>query len=390
MSSFLKKLHLEFNPFEPAASGVPVGGDHWIPPSWCSMVRQKLTQVAQGQGVKALAIAGEYGSGKTYLLRWLHTVELPRQRIRPYYFDNPGVQFYDLANSLLRQVGRKDFAKCIWELAAIHVGTYQRSLFSRGYEEYLAGYRTRKRPSILADLQDAIKKAEITADEEIAHRLAMIVADTPSKPYFEYRDFIAGKRDTLVAEGEEAPYFNAILKTLRLGAGIEAVAFLIDEFEEVSLQKRLTRREAHDYLATLKRLINLTQGENLWLIAGMTPDAVQKTKMLEPALWERFTAEGQFQLEVPPLDADEATELVRHRLKGARAEKSAPPSPLFPFSDDFAKKLTPATISNPRRLVKVCFYAVSRAQKVSLPFTDEYMQDIENKAYPALQGGDQP
>jgi type II secretory pathway predicted ATPase ExeA len=379
-----KKLGLAFNPFEPTASGAPVGTDLWLPPSWSTSIKQKLAQLGQGHGVKAIAISGEYGSGKTYILRWLQTEELPRLRIRPFYFDNPGIQFYDLANSLLRQVGRKDFAKSLWELAAIHVGPYQRSLFARGYEEYLASSRSsRRRPTILVDLQEAIKKSEITADDEIAHRLAMIVADTPSKPFFEYRDFIAGKRETLVAEGEEAPYFNAVLKTLRLGAGIDAVAFLMDEFEEISLQKRLTRREAHDYLVTLKRLINLTQGENLWLIVGMTPDAVQKTKMLEPALWERFTADGRFLFEVPPLTAEEAVELVRRRLRAAR--EGEVPNPLFPFAEDFAAGLSPATISNPRRVIKVCFYALSSIQKASMPLTADYMREIEKKAYPTFQ-----
>ena len=88
---------------------------------------------------------------------------------------------------------------------------------------------------ILGKLQGAILKAGICDDEEIAHRLARIVAETPTRPYFEYRDFVAGKRDTLVAEGEEAPYFGAIIRTLRLAGGIRAVVFLIDEFEEVIL-----------------------------------------------------------------------------------------------------------------------------------------------------------
>lgn len=384
MSTLNRRLGLEFNPFEPAASGAPLINDLWLPESWKQKFEQVLRPLSQGQGTKAFAISGEYGSGKTYILQWLYRHALPRRRIKPFYFDNPGVQFYDLANSLLRQVGRKDFAKYIWELAAPHVNEYQRSFFLRGFEEYLAARRnSRGKQTVPSDLQDAIQKSGITNDEEIAHRLALIVTDTPIKPYFDYRDFIAGQRQSLVAEGEEAPYFKALLKTLQLAGSVDAVAFLIDEFEEISLQKRLTRREAHDYLATLKRLINLTQSENLWLIVTMTPPAVQTTQMLEPALWERFTGQGQYQFEIPPLKAEEAVDLVKFRLDSARPEGSSQSNSLFPFPESFASAFRPATFSTPRTLIKVCFYAISEVGSRPVPFTLDYLRDIEKKLYPA-------
>lgn len=388
MPTSLKHLGLKFNPFEPSASGAPIDGDLWLPSSWQDQLQHSLDLLAQGQGVKAVVIAGGYGSGKTYILQWLYRHELPKRRIKPFYFDNPGVHFYALANTLLRQIGRKDFAKCLWELAALHVSGYQRSLFAHGFEEYLAAQQTgRRRPDIAADLQRAIREADVTSDEEIAYRLARIVTETPTKPYFEYRDFVAGTRNTLVAEGEEAPYFRAILKTLRLAAGIDAVAFLIDEFEEISLQKRLTRREAHDYLATLKRLINLTQSEDLWLVVAMTPDAAEKTRELEPALWERFTGEGQYFFEIPPLETADAISLVKHRLNTARVEDPALTNELFPFPNKLDRMLSPATLSSPRRLTKVCFFAISNAAEADpLPFMDKYLHTIESKVYPPLEG----
>ncbi len=385
----LERLKLKFNPFEPAASGAPLGDDLWLPESWKERLRSLLDSLENSRGVKAIAISGEYGSGKSYILQWLNRQELPNRRIKPFYFDNPGVHFYDLANSLLRQIGRKDFAKYLWELVSPHI-THQLTLFERGYEDYLRSRPTRnEQEEILSELQNGIRKAEITSDEEIAYCLARLIADTPKKPYFEYRDFVAGKKQSaLVAEREEAPYFAAILKTMRLGAGIEAVAFLIDEFEEVSLQKRLTRRDAHDYLATLKRLINLATTENFWLIVAMTPQAVEITDELEPAFWERFVADGEYQFELPPLSGPEAVELVKHRLKSARLDGVKVSSDLFPFPEEIENVIAPATLSNPRRLIKVCSYAIGESDsKTSVPFSDEYLQGIENKAYPKLESG---
>jgi len=389
MANSLKRLGLEFIPFEPAASGAPVGIDLWLPSSWSSQLTQLLTPLTQGKGVKALAVAGEYGSGKSYILQWLHRQWFPEQRIKPFYFDNPDVHFYALANNLLRQVGRKDFAKCLWELAAPYVGDYQQSLFARGYEAYLAAQKSGRRSlNLSADLQSALIKAGVTSDEEIAIRLAQIVLETPKKPYFEYRDFIAGRRDSYVAEKEEVRYFGAILKTLRLAAGINAVAFLIDEFEEISFQKSLSQREAHDYLITLKHLIDLTEGEDLWLVVGMTPDAVEKTRSLVPQLWSRFTSQGRYLFTVQPPSEKDAIELVKHRLESARIKDFKAPNELFPFPDDFATALRRTTISSPRWLVQLCFRAISDFKGKPLPFSHAYLQDIENKMQPLPEGGE--
>ncbi len=384
--SLLKKIGLKYNPFEPSASGAPVGGPLKLPSTWLERLREIINRLSSGRGVTTLAISGEYGSGKTYILQWLYRELLPEKRIKAFYFDNPGVQFYDLANYLLRQIGRKNFAKSLWELVSNHITGYQRDLFKKGYEAYLENYNRGEQSKILNKLQTGILKAGVTEDDEIAFRLARIVAETPSQPYFEYQDFISGQRKALVAEKEEARYFGAILKTLRLSSGIDKVAFLIDEFEEVSLQKRLTRRGAHDYLATLKRLINLTQTEKLLLVIAMTPDSVSKTSELEPSLWERFTKEGKFYFEIPPLETNDAFEIIKNRLESARLEGFSPPgdNPLYPFSKDMLKGLKPSTMGSPRRLIKTCFYAIVHVEtNTVLPFNSKYIDKIENTAYPA-------
>lgn len=388
-------LDLAFNPFEPAASGPPIG----IPLSPSGPLESRLRDLVQtltrARGPKVIVILGDYGAGKTCLLQWLHDDLLPEHRIRPYYFDNPGVHFYALANTLLRTIGRKDFAKFIWELAGPYVQTpYQQNLFRTSFEEYLsAESRPTRRPrqEIAAPLQAAIMAAGVTADEQIAHCLARIVTDAVRKPYFEYRDFLPRATDSLVAEAEEAPYFGAILKTLSRGSGAAATAFLLDEFEEIGLQKRLTKRAAHDYLSTLKRLINLTQKEDnpFWLFLSMTPDAYRTTCDLETGLQQRFT-EHDGVLRIEPLQPDDITALIRSRLDAARPR--TPENPLrpclFPFPDDLP--FSPATRANPRRLVKVCFSAISTADETTpVPFTSAYLQDIEAKFFSTASDGAQ-
>ena len=217
------------------------------------------------------------------------------------------------------------------------------------------------------------------------------MTDAVRKPYFEYRDFLPREKESLVAEAEEARYFGAILNTLSRGSGAEATAFLIDEFEEIGLQKRLTRRAAHDYLSTLKRLINLTQKEDnpFWLFLTMTPDAYRTTCDLEPGLQERF-AEHDGVLKIEPLQPDDITALIRSRVNAARPQTPENPSRtgLFPFPDDLP--FSPATRANPRSLVKVCSSAISAAEaNTPVPFTHAYLRDVEARLFSAEAEGGQ-
>ena len=388
MSDMLSKLDLAFNPFEPAASGPPVGIAISPPGSLAAQLSDFVETRRRARGPKVFVILGNYGAGKTCLLRWLHDHLLPDQRIKPFYFDNPDVHFYALANRLLRTIGRKDFAKFIWEFAGPHLSTpYQRNLFRQSFEEYLSAQsrpRRGDRQDATESLQNAIMSANVTSDEEIAHCLARIVTDAVRKPYFEYRDFLPSKPDSLVAEAAEAPYFGAILKTLARGSGTDAIAFLIDEFEEIGLRKRLTKRAAHDYLATLKRLINLTQQQDnhFWLFLSMTRDAYQTTKDLEPALVERFEDSV---LRIKPLKKHDALTLVQSRLYAARPRKPMSDGKnnrraLFPFPDNVP--FSPKTRSNPRRLVKACSSAISTAgHDTPLPFSMDYLKDVEDRLF---------
>lgn len=99
MPSMLHKFGLEFNPFEPSAAGPPLKGPLSPPPDIAEQTHKILDAHQTGDGTKALIVTGEYGTGKTCLLRWLHTDVLPDRRIKSFYFDNPDVQFYDLANA---------------------------------------------------------------------------------------------------------------------------------------------------------------------------------------------------------------------------------------------------------------------------------------------------
>lgn len=369
-----RKLAISSNPFEPSGSGAPLREDKfWFPEqSWTKPLHRHLDQLDSGSGRRAIAVIGDYGSGKSYILRWMERSEFPARNVLPFYFENPEVKFYDLANSLLRRIGRKHFAKLLFELSSQHRRRpLQRSLFDSGFDTYLSHSPMKASPYEIEDFQEALKRAEVTDDDQIAHCLARVIVETRKKPYFEYRDFVSTRSGAYVAERQEARYFGAILKVLRLADGVDRVAFLLDEFEQVSLQRKLTRKDAQDYFVTLKRLLDVTDEGDLWLILAMTPDAAEKTGALDPAFWDRC-----YRFQIPALEKPDAEALVKERFKHVDAET-------IPFAPGFIDALQPTTYGSPRRLVKVFHVATNKAMKLGKSLSKEQLSEIDRELYPA-------
>ena len=378
------RLKLRFNPFDPAGSGPPVSGPVVPPGPVEQELRERLAHQSATAGTHLTVIVGEYGAGKTCCLRWLEQTLLPELRVQPYYFQDPGVQFYDLANSWLRMIGRKNFAKTLWELVRTRVRGYQPGLFEKSYLDYAGKVRTTRDAQRLAQpVQDALRECGITEDEEIAKCLAQIVTETPIKPYFEYRDFIPRNPKGVTAERQEPQYFKALLRALSHSIKPEAFAFLLDEFEEIGLHDKTRRRTAAHYLTTLKRLVDLAQADEtqLWVVLTMTPEAYRQTKSLAPALADRLGGERPH-VHLGGQTNEQGQALVSARLEAAQ---SSPDGTLFPFGDitDFSQSV----LSSPRRLVQTCSVAISRVTSATeVPFTSSYLHEIETQLY----GTDEP
>ena len=387
---FLKKCKLQRNPFPPAAAGIDTEEGLYIPKSWERKISEYYGFLRGGGGPKAFPIVGSYGSGKTVLLRYLKKY-FEKERILSFYFDNPGLQFYDLANTLMRGIGRHEFAKALWELCKPHMSkAAQLSLFPMSFSDWISTLRTKaEREARARELKTIIiENLELTRDEEVAYRMALTVIETASKPYFEYRDFVAGGKSSLVAEKEEAKYFKAIIKTILSIYDVLGVAFLIDEFEEVAIPKRMPARKVHEYLATLRRFISISETEPLWVILSMTPEAADTTKEQEPALWARFTRSESHRLDLEPLKQEEAKKLLIWWLDRARPNESDK-NQLFPFPDNI-ETLIERRLLYPRALVRIGFamLSVAELEGVSPPFQPEFVKKVIEDMYPSKKESD--
>ncbi|MDD5014364.1 MAG: hypothetical protein PHW73_04585 [Atribacterota bacterium] len=389
-SFILQKYKLLRNPFPPAASGIDVEKDLYIPPKWKEKIEEYYETLRRGGGAKAFPIAGEYGSGKTVLLKGYLKNFFENKRIKTIYFENPGVEFYDLANTLMRSLGRYEFSKTLWEMCKEYLAEKERLLFPMSFPQMLSTLNTKiDREKKALEFSNVIQnKLKLTDDEEVAYKLGLMIAETSSKPYFSYRDFVASTKSAYVPEKEESKYFKAIINTIIKCYGFEGVAFLIDEFEEISFPKRMTHKQTYEYLATLRSLIEISEIENLWIIPAMTPEAVEETRKMNPALWQRFTHQQvKTILTLGPLNVEESKNLMKWWLNIAREEDNLKTykDRLFPFPEDIEEVLKRPKLRLPRPLVRIGFFTLARAEKekIESPIPIDFIEKIINELYPS-------
>ena len=384
-SSALQKLGLQYNPFPPTTTGVAFVEDIALPQSWEQEMNQRISGLDESVGNKALIIVGGYGSGKTFILNWIARKALPPRRVEPFFFDNPGVAFYDLANRLMRQLGRYELAKAIWEMCYKPSGVQgiQPSLIPLEFPVWLNTLTDREtRASAIQTLSRALQDQDLATDEEISNKFARVVVETRERPYYEYRDFVPSSSRALVAGKEEARYFKTLIRILLRVLEARGIAFLIDEFEDVALRRRLNRKQTHEYTATIRRLLDTALEENLWVILSMTPEALDQTNKLEPSLIQRFT----HKFEIPALSDEDANRIVVQRLRKARIGDG---NDLSPFPEETLSQLSRTTRSSPRMLIKVLWYSLALAAQENEcpPISVTTLKQAEEELYPGSIDG---
>lgn len=374
----LQRLGLSRNPFPPATTGTGLLEELSLPESWETDLRGRIKELAESEGDKALVIEGGYGAGKTFILRWIEAEVLPGHRIKPFFFENPGTAFYDLANRLMRQVGRYEVAKALWEMLYPDSPEDRQTLFALEFGQWLASLNTRaSRNKAIQSLSAALQGQGLAEDEEILNKLSRLIVETGERPYFEYRDFVPRGTRSLVAEREEPKYFQSLVRILGRISNASGIAFLLDEFEDVALGRRLNRNQATAYTSTLRHLLDVAESEDLWVILSTTPEGLARTNELDESLVQRFSHPYR----IPELSRDEAVGLVVRRLESARIDGG---TGLWPFSDDALDGLQETSRSSPRRLIKIMWHATGLAveREVNPPLTGELVMEAEAELVP--------
>ena len=368
MSKFLESAGLMKNPFPPAATGMGGALDVYkkiyLPQEQSQAIEDFYSRVAHGPGAKVFPIIGAYGAGKSAVLKGYMQMFFESKNIKVFYFDNPGVEFYDLAESMMRNLGRYEFSKGLFELCKGHIKRQVNSLFEIKFEDMLIDvYNKHDQDNFKNEIASIIlKDLALTDDEEIAHKLAYIVVATYKKRFFERKDFMSSNTNAVVADSHEDKFFHAIISAIIRIFNVDGVAFLIDEFEEVTFSKGMTKSKTYEYLSTFRRLIDLSEKVSLWVAVAMTPEALEQTKELNNAFVARFVNINT-KIELNPLSEYDITEWLKWWLNTARQENSNYRDTIFPFPECFPHQMAEdANRCYPRTLVKTCFAILADAE----------------------------
>ena len=207
----------------------------------------------------------------------------------------------------------------------------------------------------------------------LAVRFGQMIVDTKDRPYYRFQDFVPRSSGTLVAENREGEYSNTLIRILQRIQDTDGIAFLIDEFEDAALGKKLSRRQSAEYHSTLRNLLDTAQDEDFWLTLSSTPQGLEQTRSIEPALMQRFRSEFR----IPRLTDQDAYNLAYHRLKDARIESS--PDGLRPFADDVVSAIMENNRAWPRGLVKVLSQSLTSAirEGIGPPIPNSLVQKVE-------------
>lgn len=396
-----KDLCLVENPFPPSGTALELRSQEYgyFPESNITKLKENIRKLnSTPQAIKTFSVIGEYGSGKTTFLINKVNNELTSYKFKVFNFQNPGVQLYDLADALLRSIGRVEFAKGLFELVSVGLinGTIHQYLSpddkreALNFSNWIEQARSKEQKTkMINKLQSAIKnsKYNITDDEEIAHKLASLIIETRERSYFDYRDFVSSK-GSYVAEKEEPKYFLALIRVLKELYNSYGIAFVIDEFEDVIARSRMPAFKQADYLRTLKHLFDLSKDEAFWLVLAMTPKSAKDLQQYEPALYERLGPESQYSIFLEYPDEKDINGIVRFYVdvRGRDKECGQKHSEMFPFPENFGEiiKETKRDLTL-RQIIKIAHFIVAKAlneENVKIPLTSKYIASTILEVYP--------
>lgn len=389
---------LQFNPFP--VTGISAPGEvrvlSPVDPMLVDRVKEFLLTALQANQFTGMVVVGDFGFGKTHLLRWIEYLingagaEMPNNSVRAYYVSNPGIRPMEILMAVIRAIGEEEFRKMIWSVVASDLRTkYRRaglpsiltafkvdqgsllapseeSLKALVNDDSLASlgiFRERYRATSLLSppLRDYVASVLTTVSDnlDVVRALTSVLLDdemTAFTSWISLSSSEAGKPLRI----PQHDYFRAILRVLKEN-GLGRIFLLIDEFEDV-IGMRLSVRQRAEYLATLRLLID-EHVHDFSLVVAMVPVAWEETKRLHPPVAERV-AGGDRPVDLLPLDRTRAQELVRRYLQQARTPKNGSPhDSIAPFTSDAIAAMLQASSGNTRAFVSACYRVLQHSWK---------------------------
>jgi hypothetical protein len=361
-----------------------------------------LTTFVRGE-FNGMLILGEYGTGKSHILNYIHdvvnsdTLGIFEARAVAFLIQNPSVAPEDILISLLRSIKlgvlqdliflpirdvlQEEYGDDVIPFLTKYTTFEQQMKLSSDsleaqpewrppwFERLLhASYREFRRELRLQNIEidsDAMRETaqdvlmeKLTSNLIIVNSLLDLILGDESKFARSWESLlasnIAGKRGKVV--GVEF-YLEAILKLFEL-MGIHHIYLLVDEIEDLRTQ-RLNRKAATEYLATLRRMIQHNYGRFSFLLAS-TRDAWNELKLYYPAIEDRFP------VTIDLLRGSEEVKSVVHSYLNKARPEGFDEDQWFPFSEEAIDLLIKARGSILRHILTECRSLIDSALRMNV------------------------
>ncbi len=405
-------IHLAFNPFPVAGTRA---GDIQIPdlasgqdaavtiplfppldPGQLQTIRDFVSSTLRIQQFAGLMVVGDYGFGKSHLLRFIeHRInsfqgEIRGGKIRAFYIKNPSTKPQDLLFALTKSIGEDEFWKITWSIILEEV---RRFCLDQGFDQ-LAEALFADEPLLIPPTdklkrsldEEALSNAQlflqrckqlgITEKALSAFSVGLLrrhldsldvinqmVAIAFGEGYSSFESWMSltspeAKRPVKIPKLD---HFDAILKILHLH-GVSFVYMLIDEFEDIA-GVRVSARQRAEYAATLRMFID-AQLQNFAMVRAITAAGLNIVRETYPPFVDRFT----HTIDLRPLSVDQARSMAVRYLNLARgpAPFSQWRGQLMPFTDDALNEITTRARGNPRAILSICHRAIEHCRSKSI------------------------
>lgn len=388
-------------------------------------IDQFMTAFLANRASRGMVFIGDYGTGKTYHLKWMRNKFDQMEGVRTIYLETPGIEPYDLVRGVLNEIGEEQIAKGLWNMlrpfivedvkevgstqflaryasdievkgrkstSKTHSPSRSPELFGDGYfgdlrDEDLLDHRLflqafdRKGHLSREKLRDyylkklfGTKAPAVTNNVAVARELASICFydGAPALQSWE-RLVIPGTGNTSAFPPQGEPGFLQAIVRVLVHSGVEYLVLFLDEFEKVPLLQTMTEKEAKRYLDTIRMLIDRSWHElPFGWVLGSNNDAWGLATRENAALSSRID-----QVVLPRANTvGLARYIISKFLEPARTGPVA--NELDPFPQDLLE-ITPLPLRRtPRDLVRLCDNIIEAAarKKVKSPIPDRVVKDV--------------
>ncbi len=408
---FRKYFNLNLNPFPEI--GVPDSEVSAMAPIRDNDVKKVgdwLRTALRGRKLRVLFVKGQYGSGKSFLLRRIVSEVseafsgMGEQKPKIVYVYRPSFEAQALNRAILEEIGIDNIRKMTWMIIrqqlAIDLEPPRAPALDRLMKELIRSSRKGVPSTTLLDIAEipALKNI-FNLEENDDYRKFLVQFDKLKRNRKELRsyftDLLSRGLRNMTSESSSGAFIDLLLSyedtqawqtllniklprrdranfvrrflqdliTLLKSDGYVYLFVVIDEFEQITETMLLSTKEQAEYAYTIMEIINQID-TGLGLIISMTAEGFDELKNIAP-----FADRILSQIELASLNQDEITMLVSYYLDQARTDQDDKQRiGIFPFSSeviaDVSDKLGPIGLGNtPRNVVQFfhnlleeCFY----------------------------------